>query len=78
VKDDGPGIPSAEQKKLFTDFGKTSVQPTAGETSTGLGLSIVKRLAELHGGEVGVQSEIGKGSTFWIQIPVQTIGEAHA
>lgn len=52
VEDEGPGIPEEEMHKLFTDFGKTSVQPTGSETSTGLGLSICKKIAEVHKGSV--------------------------
>jgi signal transduction histidine kinase len=52
VEDEGPGIPEDEMHKLFTDFGKTSVQPTGSETSTGLGLSICKKIAEAHRGRI--------------------------
>ncbi|MFQ3225642.1 MAG: signal transduction histidine kinase [Lentimonas sp.] len=52
VEDEGPGIPEDEMHKLFTDFGKTSVQPTGNETSTGLGLAICKKIAEAHSGRV--------------------------
>jgi signal transduction histidine kinase len=78
VKDEGPGIPIAEQGRLFSDFGRTSVQPTAGEVSTGLGLSIVKRLVEQHSGDVGVKSQVGFGSEFWFTIPahLQTLTPA--
>lgn len=69
VKDEGQGIPEQELTKLFKDFGKTSVRPTANEPSTGLGLANVKRLIEAHGGEVFVKSQIGHGSTFGFWIP---------
>ena len=52
IQDEGPGIPANEMHKLFTDFGKTSVQPTGNETSTGLGLSICRKIAEAHKGRV--------------------------
>lgn len=64
IEDQGPGIPPADLPKLFTPFGKTSVRPTQGENSTGLGLAIVRRIVEGHGGEVGVESEVGRGSRF--------------
>ena len=70
VSDQGQGIPESELPKLFHDFGKTSVRPTAGETSTGLGLSNVKRHIEAHGGEVSVKSQVGIGSTFSFWIPL--------
>ena len=52
VEDEGPGIPEDEMHKLFTDFGKTSVKPTGSETTTGLGLSICKKIVELHKGTI--------------------------
>ncbi len=70
VEDQGQGIPKQEMSKMFTDFGRTSVQPTAGEKSTGLGLAIVKRIVEAHGGAIRVKSEVGKGSTFTISLPL--------
>ena len=70
VEDQGQGIPEHEIPHLFVEFGKASVQPTAGEPSTGLGLAIVKRIVEAHGGQVGVESEVGVGSTFYFTLPV--------
>lgn len=70
VKDQGQGIPQQDLLKLFSDFGKTSVKPTSGEKSTGLGLAIVKRIVEAHEGQVGAESETGKGSTFYFTLPV--------
>ncbi|OGK09488.1 MAG: hypothetical protein A2W80_04495 [Candidatus Riflebacteria bacterium GWC2_50_8] len=69
VTDQGQGIPEEEQKKLFQEFGKTSVKPTDGEKSTGLGLAIVKKIIIGHDGKVGVSSKIGSGSTFYFTIP---------
>ena len=70
VRDEGLGIPRAEQGLLFRSFEKISTKATEGEPSTGLGLSIVKRLVELHGGDVGVESEEGKGSRFFFTLPI--------
>jgi hypothetical protein len=70
VIDQGQGIPDEEQVKLFSEFGKTSVRPTGGEKSTGLGLAIVKKIVAAHGGEVGVKSKVGKGSTFYFTLPL--------
>jgi len=70
VKDQGQGIPKAEIAKAFTEFGRLSVRPTAGESSTGLGLAIAKRIVEAHGGRIWVESEQGKGSTFSFAIPL--------
>ncbi|HTR00244.1 MAG TPA: sensor histidine kinase [Candidatus Acidoferrum sp.] len=69
VKDQGEGIGPEEMSKLFGKFQKLSARPTAGESSTGLGLSIVKTIIELHGGEVGCDSEPGVGSRFWFKLP---------
>ncbi|MBX7047118.1 MAG: tetratricopeptide repeat-containing sensor histidine kinase [Ignavibacteria bacterium] len=64
VIDCGLGIKENEMKNIFKKFAKTSNKPTAGESSTGLGLSIVKKLTELMGGEIHAESEEGKGSKF--------------
>ncbi|MFQ5449335.1 MAG: ATP-binding protein [Nitrospinaceae bacterium] len=69
VKDEGPGISGEDQKLLFGEFQTLTAKPTGGEKSTGLGLAIVQKLAYLHGGEVGVTSELGKGSTFFFMLP---------
>ncbi len=68
VKDEGPGIPEEELGKLFRAFGKTSVQPTAGEKSTGLGLVLSKRIIQAHGGDIRVESSLGKGSSFIVEL----------
>lgn len=69
VQDNGPGISGEDQKLLFETFQTLSARPTGGEQSTGLGLSIVKKIILLHAGEVGVSSQLGKGSTFFFIIP---------
>ncbi len=70
IQDQGPGIPETEQNKLFTPFGTTSVKSTEKESSTGLGLAIARKIVEMHGGKIGVESEIGKGSTFSFTLPL--------
>jgi signal transduction histidine kinase len=69
IEDQGQGIPPEEVENLFTEFGRTSVRPTGEERSTGLGLAIVKRIVEAHKGTVGVDSEVGIGSTFHFALP---------
>jgi signal transduction histidine kinase len=69
VQDEGPGIREEEKEKLFGKFQRLSSRPTGGESSTGLGLYIVKQIIELHGGSVYVESEFGHGSKFIIELP---------
>jgi signal transduction histidine kinase/ligand-binding sensor domain-containing protein len=69
VKDYGPGISLSDQKKLFRKFNKLTAKPTAGESTTGLGLSIVKRFVDDMNGRVWCDSELGEGSTFWVELP---------
>jgi signal transduction histidine kinase len=70
VKDQGPGLSEEDQKKLFQKFTRLTARPTGGESSNGLGLSIVKRLAEAMNGNVGCHSVLGQGATFFVQLPV--------
>ena len=69
VRDEGQGIPEAERQKLFQPFSRTSVKSTGGEKSTGLGLAIVRKIVLGHGGKIGVDSEVGRGSTFYFTLP---------
>ena len=69
VRDQGPGIKPDERDSLFKPFVRLSARPTAGEKSTGLGLAISRWVIEAHSGEIGVDSEPGKGSNFWFTIP---------
>lgn len=69
VQDEGQGIAAHELPLLFTKFSKLSPQPTGGETSSGLGLSIVKRLMEKMNGRAWCESEKGKGATFFVEFP---------
>ncbi|WP_426612087.1 ATP-binding response regulator [Bradyrhizobium sp. McL0616] len=70
VSDEGAGLSPEDLGRLFGRFQRLSAKPTAGESSTGLGLSIVKRIIDMHGGEVTADSDgPGKGSTFTITLP---------
>jgi signal transduction histidine kinase len=71
VKDQGPGISAEDQNNLFKKFRKLSAQPTQGEASSGLGLSIVKALTDELGGTITVESELGKGATFICSLPLK-------
>ncbi|MBN8707377.1 MAG: hypothetical protein J0L62_16010 [Bacteroidetes bacterium] len=69
VTDQGPGLNSDDLKHLFEKFRKLSAKPTGGELSTGLGLSIVKKLTELHQATVWAESVPGSGATFHVEFP---------
>jgi len=71
IIDEGPGISEDEIPKLFQKFSRLSSRPTAGEHSTGLGLSIVKKLVESLQGNVYCESTLGKGSTFIVELPFE-------
>jgi PAS domain S-box-containing protein len=73
VRDEGPGLTEDDKAKLFGKFSRLSARPTGGESSTGLGLSIVKTIVELHGGSVGCDSIQGHGSYFWARLPVSGV-----
>ena len=68
VQDQGPGLDKDDLQKMFGKFARLSAQPTGGESSTGLGLSIVKKMVEAAGGNVWCESEPGKGSTFVVEL----------
>jgi signal transduction histidine kinase len=71
IRDEGLGLTPEDKDKLFGKFQKLSARPTAGEHSTGLGLSIVKKLVEMMNGKVWAESEgAGKGATFTIEMPI--------
>jgi signal transduction histidine kinase len=70
VIDQGSGISPEDQPLLFKQFSRLSNRPTAGESSNGLGLYIVKKMTEKLGGTVGVESALGSGSRFWIEFPL--------
>jgi signal transduction histidine kinase len=70
VRDQGPGIPEDESDKLFRDYGRTSVKPTGGEPSTGLGLSICREIMLAHRGTIQARNLPGGGAEFRITFPV--------
>ena len=76
VADHGPGIPPDTATHIFELFGQGVPEDAETRGGLGIGLHLVKRITELHGGHVGVNSRPGEGSTFWIRLPLGT--EAHA
>jgi len=70
VRDEGPGLSAEDQQHLFEKFSKLSSLPTAGEHSSGLGLSIVKKLSEACGGKVHCESVVGHGCNFMVELPL--------
>jgi two-component system phosphate regulon sensor histidine kinase PhoR len=71
VTDTGIGIPETDLPRVFERFYRVDKARSRQMEGTGLGLSIVKHLVQAHGGEVGVKSEVGKGSEFWFTIPLE-------
>ncbi len=76
VCDTGPGISMADQAKIFEEFQQADSSITRKKGGTGLGLSIAKRIIEMHGGRLWVESELGKGSTFYFTLPVRVEAQA--
>jgi len=72
VSDSGIGIAKEDLGRLFAEFQQLDAGPGRQQEGTGLGLALTKRFAELHGGQVIVESELGKGSTFTLRLPLQT------
>jgi signal transduction histidine kinase len=71
VSDTGPGIPEEARQYVFDPFRQVDGSITREYRGTGLGLSIVKRLVELMGGSIRLESEVGRGSTFTLTLPLQ-------
>jgi signal transduction histidine kinase len=72
VADTGPGIAESEQQRIFEEFQQVDSSSTRAKGGTGLGLAIAKRIVEMHGGKLWVESVVGRGSTFFFSIPVRT------
>jgi signal transduction histidine kinase len=71
VRDTGPGISAADQAHLFQEFQQADNSLTRKKGGTGLGLAISKRIIEMHGGRIWIESQLGQGSTFFVTLPVQ-------
>ena len=75
VRDTGPGIPLSEQVKIFEEFHQADNSTTKNKGGSGLGLAIAKRIIEMHGGRIWVESSPGAGSTFSVSLPVRASGQ---
>jgi signal transduction histidine kinase/ligand-binding sensor domain-containing protein len=73
VEDQGPGLTPQDREKLFCRYARLSAQPTAGERSTGLGLSIVKHMVDAMGARIQVESEPGHGAAFRLELPAAMV-----
>ena len=71
VSDTGPGIPAEERQRIFDEFHQLDTSSTRTKGGTGLGLAISKKIVELHGGRIWVESEVGHGSVFHVTLPVR-------
>jgi signal transduction histidine kinase len=71
VTDTGPGIPQEHQARIFEQFHQVDSSNTKAKGGTGLGLAIAKQIVEMHGGRIWVESTVGKGSTFQMEIPAR-------
>jgi signal transduction histidine kinase len=70
VRDTGPGIADADQERIFGEFQQIDNTNTRNKGGTGLGLAISKRMVEMQGGTIAVESVLGQGSTFRVVLPV--------
>jgi signal transduction histidine kinase/ligand-binding sensor domain-containing protein len=78
VTDEGPGLSEEDKSRLFQRFTRLSAQPTGGEHSSGLGLSIAKKLIEAMNGEIWCESELGRGATFFVKFGCAASDESYS
>jgi signal transduction histidine kinase len=78
VIDTGPGIPAQHQTRIFEQFHQVDSSNTKAKGGTGLGLAIAKQIVEMHGGRIWVESTVGKGSTFQLELPTRATQGAPA
>jgi len=71
VTDQGPGIASEDRERIFQRFVQTG-SASQQHASTGLGLTIAREIVQRHNGQIGVESDVGRGATLWFEIPVAT------
>ncbi|MGH2404838.1 MAG: sensor histidine kinase, partial [bacterium] len=78
VADTGPGIAEADRQRIFEEFQQVDSSSSRAKGGTGLGLAIARRIVELHGGRMWVESTLGKGSTFSFAVPVRVDRQVEA
>ena len=71
MSDTGPGIPAEHQARIFEQFQQVDNSNTRAKGGTGLGLAIAKQIVEMHGGRIWVESTVGQGSTFQMELPTR-------
>jgi signal transduction histidine kinase len=71
VTDTGPGIPDEQQARIFEQFHQVDSSLTKAKGGTGLGLAIAKQIVEMHGGRIWVESTVGQGATFQMELPIR-------
>jgi signal transduction histidine kinase len=71
VTDTGPGIPDEQQARIFEQFHQVDSSLTKAKGGTGLGLAIAKQIIEMHGGRIWVESTVGQGATFQMELPIR-------
>ncbi|MFN0316016.1 MAG: ATP-binding protein [Burkholderiales bacterium] len=75
VTDTGPGIPADQCQRIFEEFQQVEGEGSKG--GTGLGLAISRKIVQMHGGQIGVDSVVGEGSRFWFRVPVRVVASPH-
>jgi signal transduction histidine kinase len=78
VSDTGPGIPPEERQRIFEKFRQVDSSNTRAKGGTGLGLAIAREIVEMHGGRIWVESRMGQGSTFRMELPVRAVAAGSA
>lgn len=76
VRDEGPGVPAQERRRIFDKFYSAESEASVSSQSVGLGLAIARSLVHLHGGEIGVHGRVGGGSTFFFTLPIRAHAES--
>ena len=75
IEDTGIGVPADQFESIFEEFQQVDASPTREYEGSGLGLTITRRLVEMHGGRIWLQSTVGQGTTFFITLPTQPPAE---